>query len=569
LAVLLASCGGGGGNGGGNGGGLPNPGANVTLSGIVTFDLVPAVVGVGLDYPQTKASPARGVSVELVSGATVLATTITDAAGAYSFSVAQNTSVLIRARAEMVRAGSPGWDFRVVDNTSSNALYVLEGAAASTGTADSTRDLHAPSGWGGSSYTATRAAAPFAILDVVYDATQFVLAADPVASFPALLVHWSPNNKPTFGANGGPDPTTGEIGTSFFRSGFGIFLLGAEDADTEEYDRHVIVHEWGHYFEDAFSRSDSIGGPHTRGDQLDMRVAFGEGWGNALSAMVTGDSVYRDVSGPQQGDGFGFNVEGPPPFANQNPNPGWYSEESIQELLYDLYDSNADFMADGLTIDDVALGFAPIYAVLRDQQRAAIALTSIFPFINALKAVVPADASLIDALVNAQSIDTIGDDYGATETNHGDPPSPDLQSVYGTLTVGGGPVNVCSLDDFNSPPPGTGSTNKLGSRRFLRFSAASSANHTFRAVATAVPPGESADPDMELHRAGFVASLIGAPGADCTAATPLLCNETGTLSLTPGDYVLEVYEWTNTNADDDPEFPPIGRTCFDVEVTQP
>jgi hypothetical protein len=37
--------------------------------------------------------------------------------------------------------------------------------------------------------------------------------------------------------------------------------------------------------------------------------------------------------------------------------------------------------------------------------------------------------------------------------------------------------------------------------------------------------------------------------------------------LTAGDHVLEVYEWTNTA--DDAQFPPIGRTCFDVRVTQP
>src|SRR5690606_9356664 len=104
-----------------------------------------------------------------------------------------------------------------------------------------------------------------------------------------------------------------------------IYLLGAEGKDTDEYDRHVIAHEWGHYFEHNFSRSDSIGGPHTRHDQLDMRVAFGEGFGNALSAMITGSSVYRDVVGPNQAHSFQFDVEGPLPF-DGNDNPGWYSE---------------------------------------------------------------------------------------------------------------------------------------------------------------------------------------------------------------------------------------------------
>ena len=59
--------------------------------------------------------------------------------------------------------------------------------------------------------------------------------------------------------------------------------------DSDEYDRHIIIHEWGHYFEDKLSRADSIGGPHGLSDRLDFRVAFGEGWGNAISAIITDD----------------------------------------------------------------------------------------------------------------------------------------------------------------------------------------------------------------------------------------------------------------------------------------
>jgi hypothetical protein len=324
----------------------------------------------------------------------------------------------------------------------------------------------------------------------------------------------------------------------------------------------VIVHEWGHYFEHAFSRADGIGGPHTRGDQLDFRVAFGEGWGNALSAMVTGQSVYRDVSGPKQSNGFGFDVEGPFRPGSFNQRPGWYSEESVQEILFDLFDnSTIDVIPDG-----VALGFQPIYSVLTNQQRTSVALTSIFPFITALRTLRPAEAPMIDALVNVHSIDTIADAYGTTETHYGNPESADLQSVYSVLTVGGGPVNVCSIDDFSSDL--TDSTNKLGSRRFLRFNVAAGGTHTITARTTSMPSGQSSDPDMVLHRAGQVAELDGAPAAECTALAPALCTETGSVSLTTGDYVLEVYEWTNTNSHEDEEYPPIGRTCFDVEVTR-
>ena len=64
---------------------------------------------------------------------------------------------------------------RVLNNTNGNALYVLDSAAFNTGTANQTKNLLAGSGWGGTSYTGVRAAAPFAILDTLLTATDFVV----------------------------------------------------------------------------------------------------------------------------------------------------------------------------------------------------------------------------------------------------------------------------------------------------------------------------------------------------------------------------------------------------------
>jgi hypothetical protein len=537
----------------------------ITVAGTITFDSVPAVAGRGLDYSATQAKPARGVTVELVSGDAVLASATTDSSGGYSFTAPQSRDVMLRARAEMMRVGAPSWTFTVVDNLHADTLYTLESAAFNTGTASSIRNLHAASGWDGSHYGAARAAAPFAILDTVYDAVQLVLTAAPALSFPPLVLHWSTANAPTLGANDTPDLDTGEIGTSFFRLGLGIYLLGAEDDDTDEYDRHVIAHEWGHYFEGVFSRSDSIGGPHTRHDQLDFRVAFGEGWGNAFSAMVTGESVYRDSFGPHQASTFAFDVEGPLPAGQGNRNPGWYSEESVQEILYDLYDSKVDLIRNTLVADNIALGFAPLFDALVGPQRTSVALTGIFPLIDALRDERPADAPLIDAIVTAQNIAPITDAYGTAETHFGNPSSQDLQSVYDEISVNGPAVQVCSLDDYSSAF--TGSTNKLGSRRFIRFAVAVPGPHTVTARAVA-PLNGKADPDMVLHRIDQVTLSNAAPADTCSASAPADCVETFSPSLEAGEYVLEVYEWSNTN-EASYASPPIGRTCFDVTVTQP
>jgi hypothetical protein len=574
LGAALSACSGGGSDD-------PAPPANappastpttVTVSGAVTFDFVPAVASSsnlrfgGLDYAATVPRPARGVTVELLQGQTVAASTTTDASGQYSFSAPASTEVSVRVRAEMLRVGAPSWDFRVVDNVNSNALYTLAGTAFDTGTAAVTRNLHAPSGWGGSSYTATRSAAPFAILDVVYDAVQLVLTAAPSTNFPALRLHWSTQNVPVSGTN------PGEIGSSRYRTSEGIYLLGAANQDTDEYDRHVIAHEWGHYLEDRFSRSDSIGGPHTLTDQLDMRLAFGEAFGNAFAGMVTGKSVYVDTHSAGQARGFSFDLEQSP--TRINPNPGWFNEESLQSLLWDIFDGGRDLPPGGTTtLDDLELGFQPIHAVLTGPQRTTRALTSIFPFVHALKTARPADRPLIDALTSSQRIAAIADEYGTGETNIGVPTKrtesqvrADFNSVYSSVTVGGGPVNVCSLDDYTSAL--TGAENKLASRRFVRFNVQSAGAHTITARAVA-PLNAPADPDLRLHAGGQVFSSDAEPDpVACTVNLPQGCVETFTRQLSLGEHVLEVYEWTNTNEVDDPENPPIGRTCFNVTVNR-
>ena len=181
--------------------------------------------------------------------------------------------------------------------------------------------------------------------------------------------------------------------------------------DTDEFDQHVIAHEFGHYVENSFSRADNIGGPHGRGDKLDIRVAFGEGFGYAFSAIVLGDPVARDsfVNGGVQVSST-FNVETNPP---TNPAGAplhdygcFCSESSVWSILWDLYDPVAD------ANDNLSLGFAPLWSVLTNEQRTTPALTSIFSFIAALKAARPGDATAINTLLFAQNIDNVTDAFG-------------------------------------------------------------------------------------------------------------------------------------------------------------
>ncbi len=516
--------------------------ATVTVSGKITFDRVPSNSnGIGLNYAGVTQAAARGVVVEAVKLAdrSTLDSTTTDASGNYSLQVPSNTVVFIRAKAELLKTGTPAWHFRVLNNTNSNALYALDGANFNSGAVNLQRNLNAPSGWGGSSYTATRASAPFAILDVAYKAASLVTGANASAIFPDLDFFWSVNNRAVSPFNA----ANGDIETTLFNPadpGNGtqdaIYVLGDADVDTDEFDDSVIAHEWGHYFQDAFSRDDSLGGIHALSDRLDIRVAFSEGWGDAFSGMATGKNIYQDAQGGSQSSGSCTGLESDAQNGNCGvaSNPGWYNEVSILRVLWDFYDS----VNDGP--DNVSLGFGPIYTVMSNEMKTTRAVTSIYPFAAALKARNPASAAGITALLAGQSM-VVNDEWGTGETN--DAGDTSILPIYGAATVPGTVNNVCS--DSNFDPTGDG--NKIGIGKFLKFTLAAATNVTFKATKTS---GAGADPDMDLYGAGFINT------GDSSVANTETFTET---NLPAGTYVLEVYEYKNTTTT------PAGKTCFKVD----
>jgi len=429
-----------------------------TLSGKLTYDRVPQTVDNGLDYSAVVQKPIRNVRVALVEDkgketntGKELASTVSGEDGSYSFAIPDAvTRVRVRAFAQTT---SPA--LLVQDNTNGNALYTLESAAIVTTSTATVKNLNAASGWGGSYYTGVRAAAPFACLDTLYTAARAFVLVRPSVKFPLLPINWSVDNRPEDG-----DPAIGQIETSHYSRDTGsIFILGKEDVDTDEYDDHVMVHEWGHYFENKVGRSDSIGGTHGSGDINDPRLAFGEGWGNALSAMLLyPDAKYKDSGGVGQASTqlvIDLEANG-----SDDPNPGWFSESSVQSVLYDFFDpANESF-------DGVSLGLGPIYDVMTGGQKTTSALTSIFSFVKALKALPGTSAATIaaiDTLTTKARISPIKDEFGTGETNNGG--SAANLPVYRQMTVGGASQTVTFLGSVDR-------YNRLGANRFIRFSQA-------------------------------------------------------------------------------------------------
>jgi len=497
----------------------PTPEAqNVTVSGTLTYDRVPfpAIARTGLDYLNIFQQPIRQAPVELLNAAgVVLDSTVSDDNGGYSFTVLSGQEVRVRVRSEIQRGAPNEIDLKVVDNTSGNAIYALQGTLSEVPTTNQTRDLNAASGWNGTSYASTRAAAPFALLDTIYGAIEDFIAIDAEVDFPAFLVQWSTRNRAESG-----NVADGQIGTSSFTISNGtpvIRILGDENNDTDEYDVHVVVHEFGHYFEEALSRSDSIGGPHTQSDRLDARIAFGEGWGNALSGMILEDPVYRDSSFAAQGRGFGINVEN-----NTHTSTGWYSEASVQSILYDLFDNQDD------GADTASYGLGPIYRAFTDPDyRETEAFTTIFSFLEALQDQAGVTASEVSALTNAQDINgTTG--FGLNETNNGG--LADALPVYIPIATNNQAVEFCSVNNF-------GLFNKHGNRRYLNLNIPTSG--TYRFTMTRVSGAASTDPDFRIFKDG---TFVG------RGESPAVNTETQDINLESGRHVIDAYAFENIDA---------------------
>jgi hypothetical protein len=382
----------------------------------VTYDFVPATYDPAsetgtLAFGSAAPRPVRNATVQVMKGATVLAQTSTDASGNYALSFTESGAGQLVVVA-LAQTTSPA--IQVQDNTDNGAVW---GIGATLDAATTTKDLHATHGWNGSSFeVAARTAAPFAILDSMYTAARAFQAVRAV-TFPALAVNWSPDNVPQAG-----NKAIGQIGTSHFSPAENqIYILGKDGVDTDEFDSHVIVHEWGHYFESNLSRSDSPGGPHTGGDVLDPRLSFGEGYGNALAAMLLPESVYADTSwaGGTLG-AFGFDAE-TAPTPTDDGSPSAFSESSVMRLLYDLFDTGSNEAYDG-----VAVGLGVVYDVLTGPQKTTQALTTIGSFIAGLKAQGGVNAAAVNTLLAHYNIGPITDEWGTGDTG--------LSQMYADVT---------------------------------------------------------------------------------------------------------------------------------------
>ena len=525
-----------------------------TVSGKITFDLIPPKPnGQGLDFDNIDPSAARGILVQAVNETgNVVSTGTTDENGNYVLEVNPNLNLLVRVSAKMLMSDDASWDVKLSDNTkiiaNRHPLYISESSLFLT-SENVIKNIHLPTGHNGRN-GGVKSAAPFAILDAIYDAIQTVVFVDPDVKFPPLEIHWSPeNNSSQTGCW-----NDGDIGTTFYtvvdennttncysllqigQYSNKIYILGDESSDADEFDRHIITHEWGHYFEQNLSRTDSMGGSHDINEKLDPNIAFSEGWSNAFAAIVTDNPFYLDTS--ENSKPTTFNIESIYlTDKDWSESDGWFSEKSIQEILYDIYDSNSDYG------DTISLGFGPIYSVLTSEDFVQNEYqTTIFSFSQVLKNQQPDEVDwALDGLMESQQIFGKGFE-GEGETTDGDITS--ALPIYKTAFANSESTSLC-YDNSN------GNQNKLGNINYVIFESQVAGNYII-SVVTENNLTRLFDFDLSIIKSGSEIDFNN----DLTIGNISL-----SAYLSAEKHIIKVSVW-------DPDgYIPRGNYCFDLQVT--
>jgi hypothetical protein len=130
------------------------------------------------------------------------------------------------------------------------------------------------------------------------------------------------------------------------------------------------------------------------GDMLDPRVSWSEGWANFFSSVVRNDAIWRDSYGLNGANILRYDLEDNIPPGDK---PGYWSEASVDTLLWDLYDGRAD------AADNVQYPFSLIWAAFADLRDDHFVYLPYF--LEHFLARNPSATSALQVMVQSRSID--------------------------------------------------------------------------------------------------------------------------------------------------------------------
>lgn len=315
----------------------------------------------------TSPNPIRYAEVRVYdSSGTTLQCGSTDSAGNFSLSLPQNNAaVTIEVNS---RASGTNVNAYILKSPYSNAHYSITKSV----TLDSAKNVGAISALA----TGSLEGGAFNILDKILDANIFLrsstagcssIGSDCVAFTvaPQVTVYWAPGVNPGdyFGYFGG---------ISFYAPGESkLYVLGGssgdvDHSDTDHFDNSVVIHEYGHFVEDIYAKTDSPGGSHGGDSILDPRLAWSEGFADFFQAAVLGNAIYRDTMGNVDGTTsvlLNIDLETGATDLPTSMGEGNFREFSITRALWDLNDTANE----GGSVDDVSSAFNKIWYLMTSE----------------------------------------------------------------------------------------------------------------------------------------------------------------------------------------------------------
>lgn len=509
-----------------------------------------------------KIYPIRYAEVQVLNGGAIAQCATTDASGNFSFQLPKNSSQSYTISVNS-RASNSHLKASVLDKPATNAYYsltksVTANASKSVGTMTATA-------------SGTTLGGAFNILDQIAFANEYLRdkagschstnsGCTNFTTAPKINAYW------VAGFNPNSYLGSSSSGLSFYLPGYSrLFILGGingdmDSSDTDHFDNSVIIHEYGHFLEDSMFVSDSPGGSHNGNKVIDPRLAWSEGWGNFIQAAVTNWSGYNDpsynyvncqsVSDPAcptsplymdtlgNADGttsvaFSVDLETPqggddePLFDGE----GNFREFSVTRFLWDLIDSGTENA--NSSSDNISDEFVQIWASLT---KSSVSFkTSTYQFRN---------VGLLDLIHKNMAGSNTWANVQAVNMHHGD------ETDYARYVTTGTTCNYSI-----TPASVAGDTGALSSsdlfrnNDFYHIKISSSGTYTVRLdYNDANSSGVVADLDLYVYnssaRFGNSNDIVGYSRQTPTQAPAVTQTESVSMSLTPGDYLINVNVYT-------------------------
>jgi hypothetical protein len=183
---------------------------------------------------------------------------------------------------------------------------------------------------------------------------------------PLLYAYWKKGFNPNTYLGPGHSATNG---VSYFLRGTNeLYILGGINGDvttqdTDQFDNTIIIHEYGHFIEDTYAKTDSQGGVHYGDTVIDPRLAWSEAFANFFQAAVQNNPLYLDSKGNIDGTASDYinenletydTVDNPATIAAGE---GVFHEFSLTRALWDTIDAANDS-------ETVQSPFSEIWAIL-------------------------------------------------------------------------------------------------------------------------------------------------------------------------------------------------------------